>query len=136
MTRKLVAENWRLEQARYGLEGSHCTGCDGYHFPKKMLCLRCKTDENLEDYKFKQEGKLVEWTKIYDAAKGFDFAGPYYYCLVELEEGIKIATQLKYVKDESLLKPGMKVKLVFRRLFSHGLEGLNTYGFKATPVIE
>ncbi len=134
MTRKLVAENWRLEKARYALVGNFCKKCLGYHFPKKQLCLRCKTSEHLEEYKFKHEGKLLEWTKIYDPAKGFDFAGPYYYCIVELEEGIKITTQLKYVTDEGRLKYGMKVKLVFRRLFSHGNEGLNTYGFKAVPV--
>ena len=135
MTRKLVAENWRLEQARYKMLGSHCSGCDGYHFPMKQLCLKCKTDENLKEYAFKGTGKLVEWTRIYEAARGFEGVAPYYYAIIELDEGIRVSTQLTSVFDETILEPGKPIKMVFRRLFQDGKEGLLTYGFKAEPVI-
>lgn len=133
MTRKLVAENWRLEQARYTLRGSHCEACNGYHFPRKELCLNCKSSSDLKDYIFKGKGKLVEWTRIYEPSRGFEGEAPYFYCIVELEEGIRLSTQITGVVDESKLDVDMPIKMVFRKLFQDGPEGLLTYGFKATP---
>ncbi|MCY3414074.1 MAG: Zn-ribbon domain-containing OB-fold protein [Candidatus Heimdallarchaeota archaeon] len=135
MTRKLVSENWRLEGARYNLVGSHCTSCDTYHFPKKMVCLKCKNSDSLQDYTFENKGTLVEWTQIFEAAKGFENRAPYYFGIVELKEGIRISCQLTSVFDEKQLEPGSKVSMVFRKLFEDGDEGLVTYGFKAVPAL-
>lgn len=136
MTRKLIAENWRLERARYTLAGNHCEGCDVYHFPKKQLCLKCKNDENLVEHVFSGLGDLVEWTQIYEPARGFELISPYYYAIVELEEGIRITTQLTSIPEGKELFQGLKVKMVFRKLFQDGDEGLVTYGFKAKPIFD
>lgn len=137
MTRKLVAENWRLEGARYKIIGTHCKGCNGYHFPMKKLCLKCKSDENLSEYIFKGVGKIIEWTKIHEPAIGFQDISPYYYAIIEMEEGIRMSTQLTTVyTDEDKIKVGTKIEMVFRKLFQHGDEGIITYGFKAEPIFD
>ena len=136
MTRKLIAENWRLERARYALIGSHCKGCDTYHFPKKQLCLKCKCEDDHVEYKFSGKGTLVEWTQIHEPARGFELMSPYFYAIIELEEGIRITAQVTSVPEGRELVHGIKVEMVFRKLFQDGDEGLVTYGFKAKPIFD
>ncbi|MFV2013942.1 MAG: Zn-ribbon domain-containing OB-fold protein [Candidatus Heimdallarchaeota archaeon] len=131
--RNLVAENWRLEKSRYAMVGSHCKKCDVFYFPNAKICNKCGVHE-LHDHKYTGKGKLVEWTKITEPARGFEMFAPIYYAIVELEEGIKIAVQLASVKDEEKLVPGANTEMVFRRLFTDGDQGIVTYGFKAKPI--
>lgn len=134
MKRNLVAENWRLEQSRYAVVGTHCEGCTKYYFPIQEICLGCNTDEHLERYVFKGSGKLIEWTKIYDVASGFELYTPIYYGIIELDEGVKISVQLTGISDEEDLEPGMKTEMEFRKLYEDGKQGVVTYGFKARPI--
>jgi len=135
MSRNLVAETWRLEKARYALSGNKCKGCNLYYFPLKQICFKCGTDES-HTHRFNGKGKLVEWTKIHEPASGFEMFTPMYYGIVELDEGIRISVQITSVRDESKMIPGMKTKMVFRKLFSDGEQGIVTYGFKAQPIFE
>ena len=135
MARNLVAENWRLEKSRYHLLGNHCTNCDVYYFPISRICNGCNSNE-LEAHVYSGKGKLVEWTKIMEPARGFEMYAPIYYGIVELEEGIKTSVQLSSVVDESKLKPGIETQMVFRKLFADGEQGIVTYGFKAKPIIK
>ncbi len=113
--------------------GSHCKKCDMYYFPNSQICNKCGIDE-LHNHKYTGKGKLVEWTKITEPARGFEMFAPIYYAIVELEEGIRTAVQLTSVKDEKKLVPGTKTEMVFRKLFSDGEQGIVTYGFKAKPI--
>jgi len=133
MTRNLVAENWRLERARYALIGNQCDNCNVYYFPNVKICNKCGKDE-LHLHEFSGKGKLVEWTKITEPARGFEIYAPIYYGIVELEEGIRTAVQLTSIKNEEKLKPGTKTEMVFRKLFTDGDQGIVTYGFKAKPI--
>ncbi|MCH8908082.1 MAG: Zn-ribbon domain-containing OB-fold protein [Candidatus Heimdallarchaeota archaeon] len=135
MPRNLVAENWRLERARYAMVGNRCTDCGAYYFPGKAICIKCSSRE-LSDYVFNGEGTIVEWTKIHEPATGFEMFTPIYYGIIELQEGVRTSVQFTSITDESKLKPGMKTKMVFRKLFSDGDQGIVTYGFKAAPVFE
>ena len=134
MARNLVAENWRLEKSRYHLLGNHCKTCDIYYFPISRICNGCNSNE-LETHVYSGKGKLIEWTKIMEPARGFEMFAPIYYGIVELEEGIKTSVQLCSVIDESKLKQGTETQMVFRKLFTDGEQGIVTYGFKAKPII-
>ncbi|MHA2098639.1 MAG: Zn-ribbon domain-containing OB-fold protein [Candidatus Kariarchaeaceae archaeon] len=133
MARNLVAENWRLERSRYQMYGSQCAGCDTYYFPTAKICNKCGS-QDLNGYEFTGKGKLVEWTKITEPARGFEMYAPIYYSIIELEEGIRTAVQLTSVTDESKLTSGKKTEMVFRKLFTDGEQGIVTYGFKARLV--
>ena len=134
MVRDLIAENWRLEKSRYALLGGQCTKCNIHFFPVKKLCTKCHSDENISEYHFNSEGKLVEWTRILEATSGFELQTPYYYGIIELDHGVRVSTQITSVTDESILEPGLPVNMVFRKLFEGGEEGVITYGFKAEPI--
>ncbi len=131
--RNLVAETWRLEKSRYAIVGNRCTGCKIYFFPCKQLCIKCNSTE-LVEHVFNGRGKIVEWTKIHDPARGFELYTPIYYGIIKLEEGIKLSVQFTSIRDEADLEPGNETKMVFRKLFENGKQGIVTYGFKAVPV--
>ncbi|MHA2250580.1 MAG: Zn-ribbon domain-containing OB-fold protein [Candidatus Kariarchaeaceae archaeon] len=133
MSRNLVAENWRLERSRYAIVGNRCKDCQIYYFPGKQICVKCNSEE-LNEYHFSGRGKIVEWTKIHDPARGFELYTPLYYGIIKLEEGVKISVQFTSVEDERELEPGKETKMVFRKLFEDGDQGIVTYGFKAAPV--
>ncbi|MDH5401993.1 MAG: Zn-ribbon domain-containing OB-fold protein [Candidatus Heimdallarchaeota archaeon] len=134
MSRNLVAENWRLERSRYLLVGNKCTECEKYYFPNVQICTDCNISK-LDEYVFSGKGKLIEWTKIYEVAKGFELFAPLYYGIIELEEGVRVAAQITEVTDDTKLIPGIKTQMVFRKLFEDGSQGVLTYGFKAEPQI-
>lgn len=113
--------------------GNQCNKCKIYYFPNVKICNNCDGDD-LHLHEFSGKGKLVEWTKITEPARGFEMYAPIYYGIVELDEGIRTAVQLTSIKDETKLKPGTKTEMVFRKLFTDGEQGIVTYGFKAKPV--
>ena len=69
MSRNLVAENWRLERSRYAMVGNHCLKCEAYYFPSNKICNTCNSDD-LQKHVFSGNGKIIEWTKINDPARG------------------------------------------------------------------
>ncbi len=135
MKRDLIAENWRLEKSRYALMGNVCDNCGAKIFPRRTLCPKCHSD-NLQEHIFSNRGKIIEWTRIYEPASGFELYAPYYFGIIELDEGIRVSTQITSITDESQLEVGKEVQLVFRKLFEGGPEGVIAYGFKAEPIIE
>lgn len=135
MARNLVAETWRLEKSRYAMMGNKCVGCNIFNFPSKQICIKCGSND-LHHHHFSGNGTLIEWTKIYEPARGFELFAPMYYGIVELEEGVRTSVQITSVTDESKLVPGIKTKMVFRKLFSDGKQGIVTYGFKAEPIFD
>jgi len=54
--------------------------------------------------------------------------------LVELEDGVKILTQLTDVFPEEVYV-GMPVEMVFRKVREAGAEGIIEYGYKFRPRI-
>ena len=133
MERNLIAENWRLERARYALVGNHCTKCDVYFFPTKPLCVKCHTGEDLVEHTFSDKGKLIEWTQIQEPTGGFELMAPFFYGIVELDHGVRVSCQLTCVSEDKL-EYNMPIRMVFRKLFEGGREGIITYGLKAEPV--
>ncbi len=82
------------------------------------------------------KGKLVEWTRVDEAAKGFEIQVPYYFGIVELDEGPRVSTQIVSVDNEDDLVPGLPVRMVFRKLGEGHSEAIINYGFKAEPIVD
>jgi len=76
---------------------------------------------------------VVTWTVIRNPPKDFERYAPYVVALVELDDGVRILTQLTDVSPEEVSK-GMRVEAVFRRVKEDGAEGLILYGYKFRPV--
>ncbi len=125
--RKSVPLAWRRFQARYRLIGNKCKKCGKIYFPPKVFCKECSST-NLEEYKLKEEGKIITFTKIHVAPSGFENRVPYFIGIIQLEDGVKITGEI--IGDEKKIKIGAKVKGVFRKIFEDGKNGIIHYGLK------
>ena len=125
--RKSVPLAWRRFQARYRLVGNKCKKCGKLYFPPRVFCNACGSEE-LEEYKFREEGKIVTFTKIHVAPSGFEHRVPYFVGIIELENGVKITGEV--IGREEDIKIGARVKAVFRKIFEDGKSGIIHYGLK------
>jgi hypothetical protein len=117
---------------RYRLEAGKCKKCGEVSFPPRLVCPKCKSQE-FETKRLNEEGKLVTFTIIRVASDKFFGTTPFAVGIVELNDGVKVTTQIADV-DFDTLKIGQKVKLVFRKIQDEGKSGLHCYGYKAILI--
>ncbi|OGU86347.1 MAG: transcriptional regulator [Ignavibacteria bacterium RIFOXYC12_FULL_35_11] len=117
---------------RYRLEAGKCQKCGEVSFPPRLVCPNCKSQE-FETVRLNDEGKLLTYTIIRVASDKFFGTTPFAVGIVELNDGVKLTTQIADV-DFDQLKIGQKVKLVFRKIQDEGKSGLHCYGYKAVLV--
>lgn len=114
---------------RYRLIASKCKACGCVSFPPRLVCSECGKNE-FESIRLSDEGKLLTFTIIRVASDKFTGKTPFAVGIVELNDGVRLTTQIADV-DFSQLKIGQKVKLVFRKIQDEGKSGLHCYGYKA-----
>lgn len=117
---------------RYRLEAVKCKKCSVIYFPPRLVCKECKS-ELLEKITLNDEGRLLTFTVIRVASDTFSKQTPFAVGIVELNDGVKVTTQIADVNFNDL-KIGQKVKLVFRKIQDEGKSGLHCYGYKAVLV--
>lgn len=118
---------WRLKHIRYRLVGSKCDKCKRVYFPPRGVC-ECK--EKTKDIYLSGFGKIVSYTTISAAPKGFEGMAPYVVGIIELDEGPKITAGV--LGDN--INIGTRVKAIFRKIYEDGEDGLIHYGYKFVPV--
>ena len=114
---------------RYRLEAGKCKKCGEVSFPPRLVCSNCKSQE-FQTVRLNDEGKLVTFTIIRVASDKFFGTTPFAVGIVELNDNVKVTTQIADVNFDQL-KIGQKVKLVFRKIQDEGKSGLHCYGYKA-----
>jgi uncharacterized OB-fold protein len=117
---------------RYRLEAGKCKKCGQVYFPPRLICPECKSKQ-FEMIKLNPEGKLLTYTIIRVASDKFSIQAPYAVGIVELNDGVKLTTQIADVNFDKI-KIGMKLKLVFRKIQDEGAAGLHCYGYKAIVI--
>jgi len=117
---------------RYRLEASKCKKCGKVFFPPRLICSSCKTRE-FEKINLSDQGKIVTFTTIRVAPEQFNEQVPYSVAIVELNEGVRITTQVVDCKPEDMAI-GKPVKIVFRKIQEEGKTGIICYGYKAVLV--
>ena len=132
-----VPRFWREMPVRYNLIGSHCTGCDMYHYPPRAMCSGCHRESlgKMEEPQFAGTGQIVACTVVYQPQQGYEMHGPYPMAMIEMDEGARITAQIVDVAPV-MVKRGMRVKAVFRKLGEDSESGIIYYGTKFTPVEE
>ena len=132
-----VPRFWREMPVRYNLIGSHCTGCDMYHYPPRAMCSGCHRESlgKMEEHQFAGTGQIVACTVVYQPQQGYEMHGPYPMAMIEMDEGARITAQIVDVAPE-MVKRGMRVKAVFRKLGEDSESGIIYYGTKFTPIEE
>ncbi len=117
---------------RYRLEAGRCKKCGTVYFPPRQYCGECKSKE-FETVNLSDTGKLLTYTIIRTAPSNFSKETPYAVGIVELNDGVKLTTQITDA-DLNNLKIGQNVKLVFRKIQDEGKSGLHCYGYKAIVI--
>ncbi|MDR2854701.1 MAG: Zn-ribbon domain-containing OB-fold protein [Methanomicrobiales archaeon] len=127
-----VPRFWREQQNRYNLIGTHCTTCNTYYYPPRILCPKCRREGKVVEHQFKGTGTVVTYSIIRSASDQFNDLTPYVIAIIELDEGTRLTSQVICEIDEMYI--GMPVKRVFRRLGEDGESGPIFYGTKFVPA--
>ena len=127
-----VPRVWRELKYKYRLIGSKCLKCGAVVYPPRMVCPKCSSNRMAEE-KLPETGKVLSYTVIRYAPRGFERQVPYVVALIELDNGTRLISQLTDVKPEDV-KCGMRVEAVFRKLREQGPSGIIEYGIKFRPL--
>ena len=74
-------------------------------------------------------GKLISFTHVINPPQRFESMAPYCIGIIELEEGVKILSQLTDITLGEI-SIGMPVKAVFRKIIDNGDSDIISYGIK------
>jgi len=92
------------------LMGTQCKKCNEKYFPPRADCIKCMSND-VKWIEYSGRGKLLSFTKIIVAPKGFTDMAPYFIGIVDLEEGGRLLSWIKDIPDDEI-KIGMSVKVV------------------------
>jgi uncharacterized OB-fold protein len=117
---------------RYRLEAAKCTKCGEVSFPPRLVCPRCR-GRQFQTITLSDEGKLITFTVVRVAAEKFSKQTPFAVGIVELNDGVRVTTQIADADPEDL-QIGQRIKLVLRKIQEEGKAGILCYGYKAVTV--
>ena len=129
-----VPRYWRESKYRYRLIGQMCASCGCVEFPRSGVCAACGSG-NLEEVKLAETGQVVTWTVVRNPPVDYKEYAPYVVALVELDDGVRVLSQLVDVEPVKV-ETGMRVEAAFRRVKVDGDSGIIEYGYKFRPIIE
>lgn len=129
-----VPSHWREIPARYRLEGGQCKSCGHTMLPKEDVCLSCGSRDIIAR-KLPRKGKIVNYSIIWNAPRGYEYYTPYIVALVRLEDGTMLLSQLTDV-DPSQVAEDMEVEMVLRKVRVSGESGIIAYAYKFRPLIK
>lgn len=128
-----VPNHWREIPKRYRMDSCKCKKCNKIHFPGRLICPDCGSKE-FETVRLSGKGKLVTYTIIRTAPEGFGDLAPYAVGIIEMEEGIRVMSQIVDCNPEEL-KIGDPLTAQFRRINEEGKTGMIMYGYKFVPDV-
>jgi len=117
---------------RYRLEAGKCKKCGYVAFPPRLVCPECKCRE-FEGIRLKGEGKILTYTVIHVPATPFADEAPFAIGVVELDEGVRITSQIVDCEPGSI-QIGQRVRTEFRKIQEEGEAGIICYGYKCVPT--
>jgi len=119
---------WRQRDRYYRIIGSRCKNCDKLFFPYVRNCKSCNS-LNIVDEEMPKTGKLISYTYLFETTAQFSNQIPLLIGLIELENGIRIISQITDYQDHDI-KIGKHVKAVFRKIREDSKSSQIHYGYK------
>ena len=97
------------------LRMQRCGDCGHVRFPPALLCARCLS-ERAEWVPLSGRGTVYSWIVVHQSQHpAFNADVPYNVAIVELEEGIRMHTNVVECANEDL-RIGMPVEVVFEKI--------------------
>lgn len=127
--KSIVPRYTREIPQRARLEGAKCLKCGHIEFPPRLVCSKCRHRE-FETISLQKTGTLLTYTIIYTPAEAFSMQTPFAVGIVELDDGVRLTTQIVDVPLDEL-KIGKRVEMIFRLVQKEGHAGILEYGYKA-----
>jgi hydroxymethylglutaryl-CoA synthase len=122
-----VLERKELKQ-NIRLYGSRCSACGTVQFPMAKVCIKCKAQEKLSDYKLRKQGTIFTFTVDHLVA---NVEHPLPMAVIDLDGGGRLYLQMTDFAEHEV-EIGRPVTLTFRRLHEGG--GNHNYFWKARPL--
>lgn len=99
--------------ARHQLVIQECTGCGKRRYPPTTYCPFCRSDGK-QWINATGNGKVFSWVVVHHPVPREAYAGdvPYVVALVELEEGVRIVSNIVSIKPSDV-QADMKVRVRF-----------------------
>ncbi|MEE9199759.1 MAG: Zn-ribbon domain-containing OB-fold protein [Dehalococcoidia bacterium] len=92
-----------------------CRDCDQLIYYPRPLCTKCFGD-NLDWIRCSGFGKVYNFTVTHQSViQGFDEDLPYVFAIIELDEGVKVSSNIVDCQPENV-KIGMPVEVVFETI--------------------
>ncbi len=110
------------------LYGSQCRVCGQVQYPMARVCLKCRTQERLDDVRIARRGTVFTFTVDHLIA---NLEHPLPMAVIDTDGGGRLYLQ---VADATEVKIGEPVVLTYRRLHEGG--GNRNYYWKARPIRE
>ena len=123
---------WRKIKYRYNLVGTKCENCGRVFYPPRNLCPECRRKSSIREIELSNEGTVLSYSVVYEAPESFKLTKPYVVALIQLDDGVKILSQLACKPEE--VEIGMRVKAAFRKFGEEGESGIIYYGTKFVPA--
>jgi hydroxymethylglutaryl-CoA synthase len=120
---------WRESKSVLALFGKKCRNCGTAQYPPQRVCLKCRTKDDLEDYKFSdKKGKIFTYTLDYLTPNR---EAPAVVGVVDFEGGGRVMCEVTDC-DPSEIKIGLPVEMCFRKVGGKG--AVHNYFWKAKPT--
>jgi uncharacterized protein len=129
MVQKALPLQWRKYGERYRLEGNKNPETGEHFFPARAIDPRMGRKGSLEKTEMPREGKIISWTEVFVAPAGFENETPYFLAIIELDNKVRLLTQIVDSPKEKV-KIGARAKKVFRKISDTDEEGAIAYGYK------
>ena len=122
---------WRETEGRYNFRGNRCGVCGAVYFPSRPVCPVCHRQSlgKMEDFHLKGMGEVLSFTVVHESTRNFRLQLPYIMALVRMDEGPVVTAQLVDCTAGEV-RPGSRVRAVFRKIGEEGRSGVIHYGYK------
>lgn len=113
---------------KWTLVGGRCKQCEKIIYPLRTICLNCLS-QNMEKLTLSRSGTLYSFTTVHMPSEHFE--PPYVIGWIELPEGIRVFSPIRYSKEQ-LLQIGMAMQLSVEKLWDEQEKGVTGYVFRPT----
>lgn len=125
-------KSWRKQDARYSLTGSREINTGNVFYPPISYDPKSQST-NFKPERLPAEAKLVTWSTVHAAPKGFEQQVPYTIAILEFSNGQRFTSQLVDTPDH-LLQHGQTFVPTFRKLYQGDDHEILHYGLKWQAV--